>query len=79
MVKTVGSYDIYRTIGVGSYGKVKFAVHRDTKEEVAIKVSWKIGASTVRAAPDPVFGYILCFINDKLTYSSTFVSMLHFR
>jgi serine/threonine protein kinase len=41
MVKTVGSYDIYRTIGVGSYGKVKFAVHRDTKEEVAIKVSWR--------------------------------------
>ena len=39
MVKTVGSYDIYRTIGEGSYGKVKFAVHRDSKEEVAIKVS----------------------------------------
>ena len=38
MVKTVGSYELYRTLGEGSFGKVKYAVNRDTNEAVAIKI-----------------------------------------
>lgn len=36
--KTVGKYDIGRTLGEGTFGKVKFAVNTETGEEVAIKV-----------------------------------------
>jgi serine/threonine protein kinase len=39
MVKSVGKYDLYRTLGEGSYGKVKYGVNKETKEAVAIKVS----------------------------------------
>lgn len=38
MVKTVGKYDVYHTLGEGSYAKVKFAVNKETKENVAIKI-----------------------------------------
>mmetsp|Transcript_28643 Transcript_28643/g.92219 ORF Transcript_28643/g.92219 Transcript_28643/m.92219 type:complete len:436 (-) Transcript_28643:226-1533(-) len=38
MRKTVGKYDIGRTLGEGTFGKVKFAVNTETGEEVAIKV-----------------------------------------
>jgi len=37
-VKKVGKYDIGRTLGEGTFGKVKFAVNTDTHERVAIKV-----------------------------------------
>ncbi len=39
MVKTVGKYELYRTLGEGAYGKVKYGVNKETKEAVAIKVS----------------------------------------
>jgi len=39
MVKSVGAYDLYRTLGEGAYGKVKYGVHKESKEPVAIKVS----------------------------------------
>jgi serine/threonine protein kinase len=38
MVKTVGKYELYRTLGEGSFGKVKYAVNIETKEAVAIKI-----------------------------------------
>ena len=38
MPKTVGKYELYRTLGEGSYGKVKYGVNKDTKEPCAIKV-----------------------------------------
>lgn len=38
MVKRFGKYDIYGTLGSGSFGKVKYAINNDTNEEVAIKV-----------------------------------------
>ena len=38
MVKRFGKYDIYGTIGAGSFGIVKYAINNDTNEEVAIKV-----------------------------------------
>lgn len=38
MVKTVGKYDLYGTLGVGAFGKVKYAVNTETEEAVAIKV-----------------------------------------
>ena len=38
MVKSVGKYDLYRTLGEGAYGKVKYGVNRDTNEAVAIKI-----------------------------------------
>ena len=36
--KTVGKYDLYHTLGEGAYAKVKFAVNKETKETVAIKI-----------------------------------------
>lgn len=38
MKKTVGKYDIGRTLGEGTFGKVKFALDTETGLEVAIKV-----------------------------------------
>ena len=38
MVKTVGKYDIYRTLGEGSFGKVKYAVDKEGSLPVAIKI-----------------------------------------
>lgn len=38
MVKKVGKYELHRTLGEGTFGKVKFAVNTETNEPVAIKV-----------------------------------------
>lgn len=38
MVKTVGKYQIGKTLGEGTFGKVKFAINSETNEAVAIKV-----------------------------------------
>ena len=38
MGKTVGKYELYRTLGEGSFGKVKYAVNKETNEAVAIKI-----------------------------------------
>ena len=38
MVKRVGKYELGRTLGEGSFGKVKHAIDTETNEEVAIKV-----------------------------------------
>jgi len=38
MVKRVGKYELGRTLGEGTFGKVKYAVNVDTQEAVAIKV-----------------------------------------
>ncbi|KAM3575000.1 hypothetical protein VYU27_003022, partial [Nannochloropsis oceanica] len=38
MPKRLGKYDIGRTLGEGSFGKVKYAVNLETNEAVAIKV-----------------------------------------
>uniref|UniRef100_A0A7S0IKS8 non-specific serine/threonine protein kinase n=1 Tax=Calcidiscus leptoporus TaxID=127549 RepID=A0A7S0IKS8_9EUKA len=38
MVKRVGKYEIGRTLGEGTFGKVKFAVNTETNERVAIKI-----------------------------------------
>ena len=38
MVKTVGKYQIGKTLGEGTFGKVKFAINTETGESVAIKV-----------------------------------------
>lgn len=45
MVKTVGKYDLYKTLGMGAFGKVKFAVNRETQEPVAIKILDKVSCS----------------------------------
>jgi len=37
MVKTVGKYDLYKTLGQGAFGKVKYAINKETNEAVAIK------------------------------------------
>lgn len=34
----IGAYQIIRTLGEGSFGKVKLAVHRTTGQEVALKI-----------------------------------------
>ena len=38
MVKRVGKYEIGRTLGEGTFGKVKFALNTETGEKVAIKI-----------------------------------------
>ncbi|EEY62050.1 CBL-interacting serine/threonine-protein kinase, putative [Phytophthora infestans T30-4] len=38
MVKKVGKYEIGKTLGEGTFGKVKYAVNTETDERVAIKV-----------------------------------------
>mmetsp|Transcript_69843 Transcript_69843/g.195280 ORF Transcript_69843/g.195280 Transcript_69843/m.195280 type:complete len:436 (-) Transcript_69843:66-1373(-) len=38
MVKTVGKYQIGKTLGEGTFGKVKFAINTETGDSVAIKV-----------------------------------------
>jgi len=37
MVHKVGKYTLYGTVGIGSFGKVKYAINSKTNEEVAIK------------------------------------------
>jgi len=39
--KMIGNYYVVKTVGQGSYGKVKLACHKDTKENVAIKILQK--------------------------------------
>lgn len=34
----VGAYSVIRTLGEGSFGKVKLAVHRTTGQQVALKI-----------------------------------------
>lgn len=34
----IGQYSVKRTLGEGSFGKVKLAVHRVSNEEVALKI-----------------------------------------
>eukprot|EP01134_Creolimax_fragrantissima_P004642 CFRG4642T1 len=36
--KTLGPYFVKKVLGMGSFGKVKLGIHRQTKEEVAIKM-----------------------------------------
>jgi 5'-AMP-activated protein kinase catalytic alpha subunit len=38
MPKRVGRYEIGKTLGEGTFGKVKYAVNTDTGEQVAIKI-----------------------------------------
>ena len=37
MGKTVGKYELHQTVGQGAFGKVKYAVNKETNEVVAIK------------------------------------------
>ncbi|KAJ3416908.1 hypothetical protein HDV05_007966 [Chytridiales sp. JEL 0842] len=46
-VTSIGNYTIGKTIGEGSFGKVKLGVHKLTGQEVAIKVVDRIHAPTV--------------------------------
>ena len=36
--KTLGDYIIKKTIGKGTFSKVKLGVHKETKQKVAIKI-----------------------------------------
>ncbi len=38
IAQQIGAYDVVRTLGEGSFGKVKLATHRYTKQEVALKI-----------------------------------------
>jgi len=39
--KNIGDYHLVRTVGSGTYGKVKLATHKDSKSQVAIKMLQK--------------------------------------
>lgn len=38
IAQQIGAYDVVRTLGEGSFGKVKLATHRFTRQEVALKI-----------------------------------------
>ena len=38
IAQQIGAYDVVRTLGEGSFGKVKLATHRFSKQEVALKI-----------------------------------------
>ena len=38
IAQQIGAYDVIKTLGEGSFGKVKLATHRFTKQEVALKI-----------------------------------------
>jgi len=38
MVKKVGKYEMYKTLGEGTFGKVKYSINTETQEPCAIKV-----------------------------------------
>lgn len=38
IAQQIGAYDVVRTLGEGSFGKVKLATHRFTKQDVALKI-----------------------------------------
>eukprot|EP00741_Cyanophora_paradoxa_P008701 tig00001371_g8423.t1 len=38
MVKRIGKYELGRTLGEGTFGKVKYASNTETGERVAIKI-----------------------------------------
>jgi carbon catabolite-derepressing protein kinase len=38
MEQRIGAYSVIRTLGEGSFGKVKLAVHRVTGQQVALKI-----------------------------------------
>jgi len=40
--KMIGNYYVVKTVGQGSYGKVKLCYHKDTKANVAIKILQKV-------------------------------------
>ncbi len=37
-MSTIGKYSLVKSLGAGQYGKVKLAIHQDTKEQVALKI-----------------------------------------
>jgi serine/threonine protein kinase len=41
MVKKIGRYELGRTLGVGRFGKVKFAMNTETSQTVAVKIMEK--------------------------------------
>ena len=52
MPKKVGKYDIGKTLGEGTFGKVKYAVNTETSKAVAIKILDKVAGFRVhRIAP----------------------------
>ena len=38
MPKVIGNYELHKTLGEGSFGRVKYAIHLLTNDAVAIKV-----------------------------------------
>lgn len=48
MVKTVGKYQVGRTIGEGTFGKVKLAINTETGDKMAIKVGQRLLARVCR-------------------------------
>jgi len=68
MVKSVGNYDLYRTLGEGAYGKVKYGVHKETKEAVAIKVS---------ALRRPSGVILMCTVIPYNSSNSVILTILH--
>lgn len=51
MVKSVGKYDLYGTLGEGAFGKVKYAINTETNEAVAIKILDKERIQTRNMGP----------------------------
>lgn len=61
VVRKVGKYEVGRTIGEGTFAKVKFAQNTETGESVAMKV---LDRSTIikHKMIDQVCSLFLCFV-----------------
>jgi serine/threonine protein kinase len=55
--KTVGKYELYKTLGEGAFGKVKYAVNKENGEAVAIKI---LGRYTLPASLELTNWHFFC-------------------
>jgi hypothetical protein len=60
MVKKVGKYEIGKTIGEGTFGKVKLAINTETNEKVAIKVCGATSAAAYSLVAASAQAALIC-------------------
>ena len=61
MVKKVGKYEIGKTIGEGTFGKVKLATNTETGEKLAIKVRGLMKAIYAHATRGDCFRFLAAY------------------
>lgn len=62
MVKKVGKYEIGKTIGEGTFGKVKLATNTETGEKLAIKVRGVMQVIYAYATREDCFRFLAVYL-----------------